>query len=216
MIDMIEGIDILSRPFGTLVSCCMGHGTAPYGLYRVMHVQPRWGWETREFLLGRRRRRTFLRIGRRGRGSGPSRRRNSIRAIVGGSIGNRGSGVYRRAWVLVLPGAELFGEVILDWEAVAAFGGEVDVFWPGEELFFFVFAEDAAGVLGDDLDALEGGAVAAGVGADEADVGPEGAAGAALVAVEDEPHGPLPGVIIEADFLDVTLGKGACGLVAGG
>ena len=27
-IDMIEGIGILSRPFGTLVSCCMGHGTA--------------------------------------------------------------------------------------------------------------------------------------------------------------------------------------------
>lgn len=116
----------------------------------------------------------------------------------------------------LLPGAELFGEGVLDLEAVAAFGGEVDVFWPGEELFFFVFAEDAAGVLGDDLDALEGGAVAAGVGADEADVGPEGAAGAALVAVEDEPHGPLPGVVVEADFLDVTLGKGACGFVAGG
>ena len=114
----------------------------------------------------------------------------------------------------LLPGAELFGEGVLDGEAVAAFGGEIDVFWPGEELFFFVFAEDAAGVLGDDLDAFEGGAVAAGVGANEADVGPEGAAGAALVAVEDEPHGPLPCVIIEADFLDVTLGKGACGFVA--
>ena len=116
----------------------------------------------------------------------------------------------------LLPGAELFREGVLDLEAVAAFGCEVDVFWPGEDLFFFVFAEDAAGVLGDDLDALEGGAVAAGVGADEADVGPEGAAGAALVAVEDEPHGPLPGVVIEADFFDVTLGKGACGFVAGG
>ena len=103
---------------------------------------------------------------------------------------------------------------VLDLEAVAAFGGEVDVVGPGEELFFFVFAEDAAGVFGDDLDALEGGAVAACVGADEADVGPEGAAGAALVAVEDEPHGPLPGVVVEADFLDVTLGKGACGFVA--
>ena len=102
----------------------------------------------------------------------------------------------------------------MDLEAVAAFGCEVDVFWPGEELFFFVFAEDAACVLGDDLDTLEGGAFAAGVGADEADVGPEGAAGAALVAVEDEPHGPLPGVVVEADFLDVTLGKGACGFVA--
>ena len=102
----------------------------------------------------------------------------------------------------------------MDLEAVAAFGGEVDVFWPGEELFFFVFAEDAAGVLGDDLDALEGGAVAAGVGADEADVGPEGAAGAALVAVEDEPHGPLPSIVVEADFFDVTLGKGACGFVS--
>ena len=115
---------------------------------------------------------------------------------------------------MVLPGAEFFGEGVLDLEAVAAFGGEVDVFWPGEELFFFVFAEDAAGVLGDDLDALEGGTFAAGVGADEADVGPEGAAGAALVAVEDEPHGPLPGVVVEADFLDVTLGKGECGFVA--
>lgn len=181
-----------------------------------MHVQPRWGWATREFLLGRRRRRTFLRIGRRGRGSGPSRRRNSIRVIGGGSIGNRGSGVCRRAWVLVLPGAEFFGEGVLDLEAVAAFGSEVDVVGPGEELFFFVFAEDAACVFGDDLDALEGGAVAAGVGSDEADVGPEGAAGAALVAVEYEPHGPLPGVVVEADFLDVSLGKGACGFVAGG
>ena len=114
----------------------------------------------------------------------------------------------------MLPRAELFGEVILDGEAVAAFGGEVDVFWPGEELFFFVFAEDAACVFGDDLDALEGGAVAAGVGADETDVGPVGAAGAALVAVKDEPHGPLPGVVIEADFFNVSLGKGACGFVA--
>ena len=121
---------------------------------------------------------------------------------------------FRGVTKMVLPGAELFGEGVLDWEAVAAFGGEVDVVGPGEELFFFVFAEDAAGVLGDDLDALEGGAVAAGVGADEADVGPEGAAGAALVAVEDEPHGPLPGVVVEADFFDVSLGKGACGFVA--
>ena len=102
----------------------------------------------------------------------------------------------------------------MDLEAVAAFWGEVDVVWPGEELFFFVFAEDAAGVLGDDLDAFEAVAVAAGVGADETDVGPEGAAGAALVAVEYEPHGPLPGVVIEADFFDVSLGKGACGFVA--
>ena len=115
---------------------------------------------------------------------------------------------------MVLPGAELFGEGVLDLEAVAAFGGEVDVVGPGEELFFFVFAVDAACVFGDDLDALEGGAFAAGVGAYEADVGPEGTAGAALVAVEDEPHGPLPGVVVEADFLDVTLGKGACGFVA--
>jgi hypothetical protein len=114
----------------------------------------------------------------------------------------------------LLPGAELFGEGVLDLEAVAAFGGEIDVFWPGEELFFFVFAEDAACVLGDDLDALEGGAFAAGVGADEADVGPVWTAGAALVSVEDEPHGPLPGVVVEADFFDVSLGKGACGFVA--
>ena len=123
---------------------------------------------------------------------------------------------FRGVTKMVLPGAEFFGEGVLDWEAVAAFGGEVDVVGPGEEFFFFVFAEDAACVFGDDLDALEGGAVAAGVGADEADVGPEWAAGAALVAVEDEPHSPLPGVIIEADFFDVTLGKGAGGFVAGG
>lgn len=64
------------------------------------------------------------------------------------------------------------------------------------------------------MDAFEGGAFAAGVGADEADFGPEGAAGAALVAVEYEPHGPLPGVVVEADFFNVSLGKGSCGFVA--
>lgn len=117
---------------------------------------------------------------------------------------------------MVLPGAELFGEVVLDGEAVAAFGGEIDAFGPREDFGFLVLAENSACVLGDDLNALEAVAVAAGVAADEALLRPVGAAGAALVAVEYEPHRPLPSVVIEADFLDVTLGEGAGGLVAVG
>ena len=68
-------------------------------------------------------------------------------------------------------------------------------------------------MFGNNLDTLESGAIAADVGADETDVGPIRAAGSALVAVEQEPYGPLPGVVVEAHFFDVALGESACGLV---
>ena len=114
---------------------------------------------------------------------------------------------------MLLPRAELVGELGGGFEAVFAFGEEIDIFGPGEDFGAAVLTEDAACVGGDDLDALEAGAFAAGVAADEALLRPVGAAGAALLAVEDEPHGPLPGLVFETHLLDVTLGEGAGGLV---
>lgn len=101
-------------------------------------------------------------------------------------------------------------------KSVAAFGCEIDVFGPGEQRIFFVFAKNATRVFGDDLNAFESGTFAAGVASDVAYLGPVGAAGSALVAVEQEPYGPLPCVVVEAHFFDVALGKSACGLVSVG
>ena len=113
-----------------------------------------------------------------------------------------------------LPRAELIRQGGGGVGAVGAVGEEVEVGHGGDGGAFFL-AVDAAGGLGDNLDALEGGAFGAEVAADEA-VLPVGAARAALVAVEDEPHGPEERLLVEAVFLDVSAGEGAGGLVAGG
>ena len=116
--------------------------------------------------------------------------------------------------VTTLPRAEFVGQGGGGVGAVGAVGEEVDVGHRGDG-GAFLLAVDAARGLGDYLDALEGGAFGTEVAADEA-VLSVGAAGAALVAVEDEPDGPEERLLVEAVFLDVAAGEGAGGLVAGG
>ena len=113
-----------------------------------------------------------------------------------------------------LPRAEFVGQGGGGVGAVGAVGEEVDVGHGGDG-GAFLFAVDAARCLGDNLDALEGGAFGAEVAADEA-VPSVGAAGAALVAVEHEPYRPEERLLVEAVFLDVAAGEGTGGLVAGG
>lgn len=69
---------------------------------------------------------------------------------------------------------------------------------------------------GDNLDALAAGTFEAGIGAYEAGVWPIGAAGAALVAIVEEPHAPLPGDVGKDRLFDILAGEGAGSFVAVG